>query len=241
MELNISWDWETGRAPRKPSWAWACRDVCRICWGVAWTHKKQTRVIHMHRMNPIKWKWSDMWPSMVTHTQNLCSAFNPSKCTHTQQWTHTHTVNTHSGSQWGAVGGSVPCSRVSPQSWYWRWRGGESAGYSLPPPATDNCWRTWDSNPQPSGYKSDSLSIRPRLPPHIWYIIGVGLAKSLARRPGAIVFSSRATKMYHRSARRATLNTGLPRNVPSKLRARGRPLLQPRPRRRNNVPLARKN
>ncbi len=55
-----------------------------------------------------------------------------------------------------------------------------------------------------------------------------GLAKSLARRPGAIVFSSRATKMYHRPARRATLNTGLPRNVPSKLRARSRTLLQPR-------------
>ncbi len=34
-----------------------------------------------------------------------------------------------------------------------------------------------------------------------------GLAKSLARRPGAIAFSSRATKMYHRPARRATLNT----------------------------------
>ncbi len=34
-----------------------------------------------------------------------------------------------------------------------------------------------------------------------------GLAKSLARRPGAIVFSSRATKMYHCPARRATLNT----------------------------------
>ncbi len=31
-----------------------------------------------------------------------------------------------------------------------------------------------------------------------------GLAKSLARRPGAIVFSSRATKMYHCPARRAT-------------------------------------
>ncbi len=28
--------------------------------------------------------WSDVWPSMVTHTQNVCSAFNPSKCTHTQ-------------------------------------------------------------------------------------------------------------------------------------------------------------
>ncbi len=27
--------------------------------------------------------WSDVWPSMVTHTQNLCSAF-PSNWTHTQ-------------------------------------------------------------------------------------------------------------------------------------------------------------
>ncbi len=24
-----------------------------------------------------------MWPDKVTHTLNLCSAFNPSKCTHT--------------------------------------------------------------------------------------------------------------------------------------------------------------
>ncbi len=31
-----------------------------------------------------------------------------------------------------------------------------------------------------------------------------GLAKSLARRPGATVFSSRATKIYHCPARRAT-------------------------------------
>ncbi len=38
-----------------------------------------------------------------------------------------------------------------------------------------------------------------------------GLAKSLARHPGAIVFSSLATKMYHCPARQATLNTGLPR------------------------------
>ncbi len=43
-----------------------------------------------------------------------------------------------------AVGGSVPCSRVSPQSWYWRWR-----EYSLFTPPTDNsCWSR-DSNPQP--------------------------------------------------------------------------------------------
>ncbi len=31
-------------------------------------------------------------------------------------------------------------------------------------PPTNNPCRTWDSNPQPSIYKSDSLSIRPRLP-----------------------------------------------------------------------------
>ncbi len=44
----------------------------------------------------------------------------------------------------------------------------------------------------------------------IFIFITAGLAKSLARRPGAIVLSSRATKMYHCPARRATLNTGLP-------------------------------
>ncbi len=38
-------------------------------------------------------KWSDVWPSMVTHTLNLCSAFNPSKCTHTE-WTQTHREHT---------------------------------------------------------------------------------------------------------------------------------------------------
>ncbi len=39
-------------------------------------------------------KWNDVWPSMVTHTRNLCSAFIPSKCTHTVVNTHTHT-HTH--------------------------------------------------------------------------------------------------------------------------------------------------
>ncbi len=38
----------------------------------------------------IIWKGRDVWPSMVNHTQNLCSAFNPSKYTHTH--THTHRV-----------------------------------------------------------------------------------------------------------------------------------------------------
>ncbi len=36
-----------------------------------------------------------MWPSMVTHTRNLSSAFNPSKCTLTA-------VNTHP-EQWAAI------------------------------------------------------------------------------------------------------------------------------------------
>ncbi len=45
-------------------------------------------------------------------------------------------------SVWGAVGHLVPCSRVSSRG-------------------IDPC-RTRDSNPQPSGYKSNSLTIRPR-------------------------------------------------------------------------------
>ncbi len=58
-----------------------------------------------------KGKGSGVWPSMVTHTQNLCSAFNPSKCTHTVVNTHTPWTHTRSsgqpmlrcpGSSWGS-------------------------------------------------------------------------------------------------------------------------------------------
>ncbi len=42
-----------------------------------------------------KGKGSGVWPSMVTHTRNLFSAFNPSKCTLTA-------VNTHP-EQWAAM------------------------------------------------------------------------------------------------------------------------------------------
>ncbi len=38
-------------------------------------------------------------------------------------------------------------------------------------PPTNNPCRTWDSNPQPSAYKSDLLSIRPRLPPLLSLLI----------------------------------------------------------------------
>ncbi len=106
---------------------------------------------------------------MVTHTQNSCSAFNPSKV-HTHSSEHTHREHTPGavgshlccGTQ-GAVGGSVPCSRT-PQSWYC---GGENAVHSLPHrqflPARD-------SNPQPLDYESDSLTIRPQLPQCVLYI-----------------------------------------------------------------------
>lgn len=40
-----------------------------------------------------------MYPSIVTHTQNLCSAFNPLKCTHT-------VVNAYM-EQWAAKSDSV--------------------------------------------------------------------------------------------------------------------------------------
>ncbi len=90
---------------------------------------------------------------------------------HTHSSEHTHTPWTHTG-QWaaiyaarpGAVEGSVSCSRA-PQSWYWRRR--ESCTFT--PPPTIPAGR--DSNLWPLGYESDSLTIRPRLPPNyiqIW-------------------------------------------------------------------------
>ncbi len=71
---------------------------------------------------------------------------------------HTHSehagaVGSHCCGARGAIGGSVPCSRA-PQSWYWRWR--ECCSFTIP---TFNPCRTWDSNPQPLDYKSDSLTI----------------------------------------------------------------------------------
>ncbi len=88
-------------------------------------------------------KWSDIWPSVVTHTRNLCSAFIPSKCTHTavntHTHTHTHTVNTDP-EQWAAIYAAAPGEQLGVRclaqgSHLSRGiEGGESAGYSLPPP-----------------------------------------------------------------------------------------------------------
>ncbi len=51
---------------------------------------------------------------MVTHTRNLCSAFNPTKST------HTHIVNTQRCGAHGVFRGS--CLALGSHSWYWRWK-----------------------------------------------------------------------------------------------------------------------
>ncbi len=87
--------------------------------------------------------------SLVSHTQNLCSALHPSKCTHPEQWP-TIFLLCCPGSSWGFGAflkslTSVAVLRVD-----------ESTVRGLPP--TYNHCRYWDSNPWPLGYKSDSLT-----------------------------------------------------------------------------------
>ncbi len=99
---------------------------------------------------------------MVIHTRNLCSAFNPSKHTHSSE----HTP--------GAVGSHIS---AAPGEQLGVWclaqgshlsrgiEGGESAEYSLPPltiPAGP------EARTRPTGYKSDSLSIRRDCPKKVY-------------------------------------------------------------------------
>ena len=68
---------------------------------------------------------------MVTHTQNSCSVFNPSKV-------HTHTVNTHP-EQWAAIYAAAPGEQLGVQCLAQGHlsrgiEGGESTVQSLPPP-----------------------------------------------------------------------------------------------------------
>ncbi len=108
-----------------------------------------------------KWKWRDIRPSMVTHTRNLCSAFIPSKV-HTHSSEYTHTVNTHP-EQWAAIYAAAPGEQLGVRCLA---QGHLSRGVE----GGHNSCRTWDSNPRPLGYESDSLSIRPRLPPMFDYV-----------------------------------------------------------------------
>ncbi len=101
------------------------------------------------------------WPIL-----GICPLHLTHPSAHSQQWTHTRSSGQPFCGARGAVGGSMPCSRVSPQSWYWRWR-----EHLLFTPPTDNPCQTWESNLQPLGYKSNSLTIRPRLPNKLIYIL----------------------------------------------------------------------
>ncbi len=98
------------------------RDWCSLC---SLSHLCLGAAV-AHRCVCVK-EYGDPYSELV-----LC--IYPSKV-HTHSSEYTHTVNTHThrehtpgavGSHlccgaWGAVGGSVPCSRAL-QSWYWRWR-----------------------------------------------------------------------------------------------------------------------
>ncbi len=107
------------------------------------------------------WKWceSDVTCGQVTHTLHL---IHP-KCTHTQQWTHT--VNTHP-EQWAAnvaAPGEHLGVRCLAQGHLSRGIEGGRECCTFTPPTYNPC-RTLDSNLQPLGYESDSLTIRPQLP-----------------------------------------------------------------------------
>ncbi len=146
-------------------------DVCgKTCCGKKTYLCKNKRHFFPNDMRDILNK--PLWSEMTWHTTKYGDLYSefvlciyPILSAHTQQWTHTHhehtpgAVGSHlcCGAR-GAVGGSVSCSRA-PQSWYWGWR--ECCTFT--PPTYNSC-RTWDSNPQPLNYESDSLTIRPWLP-----------------------------------------------------------------------------
>ncbi len=106
---------------------------------------------------------------MVTHTRNLCSAFNPLKVhTHRNEHTHTHThtVNTHL-EQWAAISSAAPGEQLEVRCLA---QGHLSHVLKVERALYIHCPHLQflpvrDSNSQPFNYNSDSLSIRPRLPP----------------------------------------------------------------------------
>ncbi len=100
---------------------------------------------------------------MVTHTRNLCSAFDPSKV-HTHSSEHTHAVNTQP-EQWAAIYAAAPGEQLGVRCLAQGHlsRGIEGGEYIHSPHL--QFLLAQDLNSQPFDYESDSLSIRPRLPP----------------------------------------------------------------------------
>ncbi len=117
----------------------------------------------------LNWKWRDMCPSMDVWPILWNRALHLSiSSAHTQQWTHTHTWSSgqsfmlrHPGSIWGfsalLKGTSVVVLRVKRALYI-------HSPHLQSPPAPD-------SNPQPLDYKSDSVTIRPWLPPSICFCV----------------------------------------------------------------------
>ncbi len=100
-------------------------------------------------------------------TRNSCSAFYLSLDTHTQQWTHTHTMNTHHEhthtEQWAAAPGEQSGVRCLAQGSHLSRgiEGGENTRYPL---SHRQLLPDLRFEPTTSGYKADALSIRPLLP-----------------------------------------------------------------------------
>ncbi len=120
-------------------------------------------ILHIMKKKKIWWrmKW---WPIL-----GICALHLTHPSAHTQQWVvdkHTHT-HTHP-EQRAAIDAAAPGEQLG--VWCLAQGSHLSRGieggqhWTLTPPTYNPC-RTWDSNPQPLGYKSNSLSTRPRLPP----------------------------------------------------------------------------
>ncbi len=103
-----------------------------------------------------KWSevWSDIRPSMVTHTQNLCSVFNPS-IEHTQQWTHTRSSGQPFMLQRPLEQLGVRC--LVQEHLSRGIDGGESTGYSLSP---------HQQTPAVLRFESATFQLRVRLSKH---------------------------------------------------------------------------
>ncbi len=127
--------------------------------------------------------WHDIWPSMVTNTRNLCSAFNPSTVhTHSSEYTHTHTVNTvnthtqltvnthtHTDThthteQWAAIYAVAPGEQLGVRCLAQGWRV-ERTLYIHSPPPPQQFLSARDSSPQPLNYESYSLTLGHDFPP----------------------------------------------------------------------------
>ncbi len=118
-EYNPAVKWRYAFNPSKSTHTWSSGHTHTHV--EQWTHK----LTHTWSSGHIH-----TWSSGHTHTPGAADTHTHTDThtwssghthTHLEQWAHTHT-HTHTWSSQrcgarGAVGGSVPCSRVSPQSW----------------------------------------------------------------------------------------------------------------------------